>query len=580
MLAVGIAAALTRRRRRRQLELPRGARPPTPPPDLDDLRAEIVMSADLDQATRLHRALRDVALALTERRSETRPRVVQVTGQRIEVLLSQPVLPAPPPWREEAAGAAWVLKVDPADADDDGPAPTPALVSIGRPDDETELYLDLEAEGVVALTGDPSLVADVARSWILELGTSPMAGGASIVVVGDGLRPPAGTSDRVVAVSTWEEVADDAVAWVEQSAALMAGNSWTTPLVGRMRSRQSDDLAPLIIFVEQVDEARFETLRAAILGGQVSVVLVVLAGDKVEGASRVELSGTMLTIPSLGLTCEAQAVPAATIERVDDLLEDASRLPEQLSLIPRPPPTPPVTVGATTDEYQDPPFEILVRLLGDISVVGASRSLKPKQVAVLAYVALHAPAASERVEDAVWVAPTASRRKRLANTVSETRRILGVANVPLATDGRYRVGPGLITDLDLFERRILHAQGQGDVAAVATLRGALELVDGPVFTYRNAERLSYVWVDVENWISDWELRVADTAEDLAERCLNFGDTDGAVWAARRGLSTCPTHASLTRLLMQAHVAAGDDVAAKRVFESHQSVLEKLELDGT
>ncbi|MFN2504160.1 MAG: hypothetical protein ABR540_08015, partial [Acidimicrobiales bacterium] len=141
-------------------------------------------------------------------------------------------------------------------------------------------------------------------------------------------------------------------------------------------------------------------------------------------------------------------------------------------------------MGSTTDEYEDPPFEVLVRLLGDISVVGASRSLKPKQVAVFTYVALHAPAASERVEDAVWVSPTASRRKRLANTVSETRRILGVTNVPIATDGRYRVGPGVMTDLDLFDRRVAHARGQTDQAAVSTLRGALELVDGPVFTYR------------------------------------------------------------------------------------------------
>ncbi|MFN2504162.1 MAG: hypothetical protein ABR540_08025, partial [Acidimicrobiales bacterium] len=172
-----------------------------------------------------------------------------------------------------------------------------------------------------------------ARSWILELATSPMASGASIVVVGDVLRPPAGTSDRVVAVSTWDEVADDAVAWVEQSAALVDGNRWTTPLVGRTRSRQSDDLAPLIVFADQVDDARFETLRAAILDRQVSVVLVVRGGEHVKGATRVELSSGTLTIPTLGLTCEAQAVPAATTERVDDLLEDASRLPEQLSLM-------------------------------------------------------------------------------------------------------------------------------------------------------------------------------------------------------------------------------------------------------
>ena len=253
-------------------------------------------------------------------------------------------------------------------------------------------------------------------------------------------------------------------------------------------------------------------------------------------------------------------------------------MPTQLSLLPEPPRTPALALGSVTDEYGDPPFEILVRLLGDISVVGATRSLKPKQVAVLAYIALHAPVAADRVEDAVWVTPTASRRKRLANTVSETRNILGAGNLPIAVDGRYRIGPGVVTDLDLFERRLEHASLQDELSAAATLRGALELVEGPVFTYRNVDRMSYVWVDVDNWISTWELKVTEVAEDLAQRYLALGDPEGAVWAARRGLKTCQTHTRLTQLLVQAHGAAGDMMAAERVLQSHRAALEKLELD--
>jgi DNA-binding SARP family transcriptional activator len=179
---------------------------------------------------------------------------------------------------------------------------------------------------------------------------------------------------------------------------------------------------------------------------------------------------------------------------------------------------------------------------------------------------------------AVWVAVTVSRRKRLANTVSECRNAIGAAHLPLATDGKYRVGPAVMTDVELFDRRLAAAAKQDALAAIATLRGALELVEGPVFTYRNAERGSYVWVDVENWISTWELKVTDAAEDLAQRCLELGDLDGAVWAARRGLDTSSTHTRLTKLLMQAHFAKGDARAAERVFQSHQSALEQLELD--
>jgi hypothetical protein len=87
-----------------------------------------------------------------------------------------------------------------------------------------------------------------------------------------------------------------------------------------------------------------------------------------------------------------------------------------------------------------------------------------------------------------------------------------------------------------------------------------------------------VWVDVENWISTWELKVTDAAEDLAQRYLELGDPKGAVWAARRGLSVSHTHTRLTKLLIQAYFAKKDVRAAERVFESHQAALEMLDLD--
>jgi len=576
MLAVGIASAVSRRRQRRQLQLPPRVSPPTPPHELDELRAEVAVNADVDQASRLHRAMRDVAGALAESRSQARPRVVQVTAKHIEVLLSRPVPSAPAPWRAEASGSAWVLRGDPADDAEDGPAPAPGLVSIGRPDSDTELYLDLEAEGVVALTGDSDAVSDLARSWILELATSPLSSGSSVVVVGGDFQLSSHL-DRVRSVPTWDEIAPELLTWVDQSSALIAANRWATPFAGRMRGSHTDDLAPLIVFVDGLHDDRLETLCETILQRQVAVVLVI-AGGGVEGATRVEVSPAGLMIPSLGLSCQAQTVSAASAQQVEALLEDASRLPAQLTLIPTPVAPPPVEVGTASDEYHDPPFEILVRLLGEICVVGGSRKLKPKQTAVVAYIALNAPVPSERIEDAVWVAVTASRRKRLANTISESRTALGPAHLPFASDGRYRVGPGVVTDLELFERRLGYAAGQDEESAVVTIRGALELVEGPVFTYRNADRASYAWVDVDNWISTWELKVTHAAEDLAERCLALGDVDGAVWAARRGLNASQTHSRLTKLLIQAYFAKGDARAADRVFESHQAALEKLELD--
>lgn len=173
----------------------------------------------------------------------------------------------------------------------------------------------------------------------------------------------------------------------------------------------------------------------------------------------------------------------------------------------------------------------------------------------------------------MWSAPTASRRKRLANTISDARPSLGADHLPAASDGRYRVGSRVKTDLELFERRLAYARSQDPEAAIETLRGALNLVTDRVFTHRNADRASYAWVDTEKGISTTELKVTDTAEELAERSLDAGDVEGAIWAAKRGLVASSTHTRLTLLLMRSYFAAGDAKAAERVCESYVSALE-------
>ncbi|MDX6287636.1 MAG: hypothetical protein QOG53_3121 [Frankiales bacterium] len=99
-----------------------------------------------------------------------------------------------------------------------------------------------------------------------------------------------------------------------------------------------------------------------------------------------------------------------------------------------------------------------------------------------------------------------------------------------------------------------------------------------MFTYRNADRASFVWVDVENWVSEWDVRVIETALRLAELSLAHADPDTAVWAARKGLSASPVHTELTEALMRAHAARGEKKAVDQVFRSHVAALEDLDID--
>ncbi len=577
-LAAGVVHELRRRRQRRLHLLQPGAIPAAPPPELDELRTELALAADEDHTARLDASLRGLATALAAAGAGARPRLVQTDGAEVEVLLSEPAGPAPTGWRTESGDAIWCLDRRPPSPSCDLSAPAPLIISLGRPEDGRQLYLDLEAQPLVSVTGDPAAVAGLVRSMLVELSTSLLADSAAITVVGKTGDLSIGELDRLRVVPSWSDVADDLMHWSRQASATLEANGWPNAFVARGRS-DHDGLAPhLAVCFDALDTKSLKALRelGSDAGGATTVVLV---GQEVPGAFRIELQGDQVILPDLGMACRCQALDAPVAEQVRELLADADVTPGQLSFIPDEVPIEMVECEPEENgRYHDPEHHVLVRLLGDITVDGGSKALTAKQAAVVAYVALHAPVAAERVEDAIWTTPTTTRRKRLANTISACRAILGASHLPVATDGRYSVGPKLRSDVDLFDRRLAFAAQASPEVAAEVLRGALELVRGPLFAYRSAERASYVWVDLENWVTTWEVKVIDASLRLVQLSLDIGDVDGAIWAAQRGLLVAPVHSALTESLMAAYHERGDRLAAERVYRSHLTALEQLEID--
>src|SRR3546814_17938263 len=69
-----------------------------------------------------------------------------------------------------------MVEVPDADEAYDGPLNSaPLMVTIGHPEDDAELYLDLEVDGLLALTGDLEVAMNLARSVVTELTLSPLA---------------------------------------------------------------------------------------------------------------------------------------------------------------------------------------------------------------------------------------------------------------------------------------------------------------------------------------------------------------------------------------------------------------------
>lgn len=569
-LAVGIAAAVRLRRRQQSARAPAGFAPPPIPSELDPLRAEVGLAADADARDDLTRALASIGahVSATRAMNRRRLRLAQVLPDRVEVLLDEPALPAPPGWEPEASGAIWWCARPVPDASDTVACPT--LVTVGS-EDGNDVLLDLESAGVVTIGSDDPAGADaLLRSIVLELEHSASSDYVALVVVGDVDHLD---SDRVRRADRWEEVADDALAWARQSQQALAANRFATAFEARGSGRHIDGTAPLVVVCTSVPEAEtFETFCALAHEGAAACAVVV-GEPLLRGGTHIRIDGDSLSIPDLGFACRAQGIAAEAVGEVGDLLAAAEQAPQPLTLFGE---NDVIDLEPAPNGYRDPSWDVLVRVLGEIRVVGGHTPLRPKQTALFAFVALHGPCSVDRIEEAIWPTPMDSRRRQVHNTVSRIRTALGADHLPAAADSEYRVGPHVRTDLDLLRRRAAYAATQSPEQAIETLRGALELVEGPAFTYRNADRGAFVWVDLEHWTSETEARVVEITWRLWHLCSDRGDTEGAIWAARQGLVASPGNTDLTDALMRAYLAAGDRYAAEEVFMSHAKALDELD----
>jgi DNA-binding SARP family transcriptional activator len=575
-VAVGVTRAL-RRRRRRGNHLAPAAQPATGGDD--GLLRGLEVAADEDRIEVLCRAIDDLAAEVAAAGQRCRPRVVQHGAEHVDVLLDEPTVPAVAGWEAQADGAIWSLNPSQVGQRTGGGSMAgPLLVTLGCPDEGGQLYLDLEAAGVVSLTGDGTVAQNVAATMLVELAHSPFAANAQVIAVGDLGTDRLADLERVRTVEDWSEVAADLTAWASQSREALAANGWPNPFVARGADPDHDALIPLVVVAAK--RPGDPEMAHVILGGPTAAAAV-FVGEQIPGATVIECHRDQLVVPQLGLRCRPQVLEPADIDGVVELMEVAEDSGGQLAwaFSPEVAPMPEHQAGSGEGGNADPSYEILVRLLGDITVDGGEAPLTGKQTALVAYIALHVSVSADRLIDAIWAgAASVSPRKRLANTVTKCRAALGARHLPVVKDNHYSIGSGVATDADLFERRVAAAAQMAPESAAGMLRGALDLVRGPVFEYPSTERESYSWVSVENWISIWELKITTAAQRAAELYLELGEPAQAVDVAERMLRVVPTHAGLTEALMRAHDARGDRLAARRVFYAHAEALEQLDLD--
>lgn len=588
-LALGLKRLLNRRRRRFANDHA-GQVAGRTPAGQHGLHQAVVAQADEESINDLQAVLGSLATALAETSSTRRPRVVRHSSDSVEVLLDQPDQRAAAGWTSNEDGTVWTLdRESDTELTDDRPlCAAPVLVTLGQPEGDAQLYLDLEADGLVSLTGDSSVAVDLARSIATELALGPLAETLRVITVGDFVPPEAEILEHLTVVQTWENVADDVRAWATQSHDALNENDWPNTFVARAHDPDHDALVPLAVIANHPPPpALSECLRST----YPSAVAVVAVGTFTGEPAVVRCDEDALNLDWIDLACAPQEVRAdelgemcRLLESTDDPYEselvDGDRVEPATTVASNgAPPTPghAQAVDSFAAEPEPPTFDVLVRLLGDITVEGGT-PLKPKASAVVAYLALHRSVTTERLEEACWFGSDGtSHRKRLRDVMTECRDALGSQHFPANRSGTYTADSGVRTDLDLFEWHIERAAHVEPAESVEHYRAALDLVTGKPFSYPNAARASYGWVDFEHHATEWEYRVACVAQACAEMHLDADDAGEAITMLRQVLPAVPLNSALIETLMRAHIENDDRSGAERVYQEHAAALEQAKL---
>ncbi|MDQ1378430.1 MAG: hypothetical protein QOE15_2603 [Acidimicrobiaceae bacterium] len=539
---------------------------------------------------------------------------VLVDDNSVEVLLAHPA-PPPPPWEAVAEGFRWRIAASDLPPDrPEGSAPLPALASLGRVASGTaDALINLEAAGLVAVTGEPSQAAGLLYAVAAQLIGAPWARAANVVLVGfpPGLAGP----DNVRTAPSISALAEELTATAEVMSVTARQHGCPDVVAGRVRGLAGDGWPPVVVLSTLRPTARELELLASVAqpGGGVAAV-VAGAGN----VSRWEIDAGARPCPvnPLRLAIEPTVLDAATVAAIAELLDIAE---DSAGASLEDPPYDRIEVsveridgahqpaivaatatattltqrlgrlhssngsgnGAAVPELGQP--SVLVRVLGSVEIEGALEFKRAKSRELVVYLAMHPNGVGEsELDEALWgeAAGRVVISSTRDSTVSVARSALGGAARLLPAQGqgrekRYQLGPEVQSDWSQF--CVLHRFGR-DHQSVVALHQALELVRGRPFEAVISGR-TYGWIHTEGHARHIEAEVADAADLAAGFYLDAGDPLTARWAARRGLLAEPYTERLWVRLMEAADALGESQEIERIMDEMDVVLE-LEGDFT
>ncbi len=578
LAAASVVALLDRLRRvqRRRRRVSRSS-----DPALADVERRLRRAADLEGAGHLNLALRAFAAGLASKSpTPTTILAVRVGDGQVEILSDRP--PARPPKGFVATDdpRGWITDPDVGldelrDIGTGAAAPLPALVTFGDVEGG-QLLIDIESAGTLTVDGDPERVGAFIRRVAVELATSLWVDHVDVLAVGTFELDTLG-AQRLQHFSDIDTALDELDAVARNIGDALQSVHCARTLEARVSEHPDDGWIPtILVCTEPIGHELLARIREITGEGGRGTGAIVYS--EIPATWHAALSETDLLLAPLGIHVDPALLDLPKATALDELVTDLA-VGEPIAAVDTALPAA-VTTELIAEPYADPPFELEVRVLGPVQIVGSRVPLERRDCIELAtFLALHPQGASdEQLITALWPDRTPAR-STFNTAVSTTRSRLGrasdgTAHLPrsIATAGIYQLGPLVTTDLARFTARVAYARRCAPATAIETLQSAMDLVRGKPFDGARG----YEWAFSESLIAHIEATIADAAHQLALLYLDSGDAHQATVAAVQGLAAAPADEILFRDRMLACDLAGNPAGVETVMDELCEVVEALE----
>ena len=595
LLAAGVIAGLAWRRRIQLQTRPPGRRIVHPPPPTRTVEVALGRRQRPLSLRTLDRAMRAIAAHCKDSDVPPPPLQLALIGENeIELRMREACATAPVGFT--VRGRSWFLAQTDVDYLKSVPGlseaarPWPALVTLGRDENDRLVLGDLESFGLLELqpdTGYPT--ADLLAAMAVELSFSPWADEMILTLVGGGERlPEALGKHNVYRTDDCDELIDR----LEQRAAVQREHR-RYPVLSQHRVDPdfADPWAPEIVLVEQPLTAAQSTRLRALVDAEPKVTVAAVVVGPVPGAEwslRGDGSSAdrRVVLQPAGLSLAPQWLESPELTAVVDLIEttgsdETTPAPwwSDIGVQPDPPPdnvtyldSRSTTWGtASTAERalimeaaMDPDRTVhhpTLQLLGSIELLGATGT-EPARAAkqCLEYCAwlLENPGSTAQAMVAALAVAEGTRRSNMSRLRSWLGvNVAGEAYLPDAYTGRITLHPAVSSDWQWLQ--ILTATGVNR-ASDDSLQAALELVRGAPL----ADAAPGQWHWAEELRTDMISCVRDIGAELADRALLAGDVERARWAAARALLAAPGDELLLATRIRTEHTAGNVAETERL----------------